>query len=160
MVLEKTVISLLKQLVYKSIMADQKGKKTSEEIFSIFECLYPKTHLIKALYSLDSSRPTKMIFDMRKLFLEILQKKENWTFRCNEEIHMPPQKCKNILLKAALKLVSTIFYQIFIFSPNNSPLKTMKKFFFPSKKLFSFSRCSSFCSFSLPFHTFQIQKGK
>ena len=29
-----------------------------------------------------------------------------------------------------LKLVSAIFYQIFIFSPNESPLKTMKKVFY------------------------------
>ena len=29
-----------------------------------------------------------------------------------------------------LKLVSTIFYQIFIFSPNDSPSKTMKNVFF------------------------------
>ena len=28
-----------------------------------------------------------------------------------------------------LKLVSAIFYQIFIFSPNDSPLKTMKNVF-------------------------------
>ena len=29
-----------------------------------------------------------------------------------------------------LKLVSAIFYQIFIFSPNKSPLKTMKNVFY------------------------------
>ena len=29
-----------------------------------------------------------------------------------------------------LKLVSTIFYQIFIFSPNDSPLETMKNVFY------------------------------
>ena len=29
-----------------------------------------------------------------------------------------------------LKLVSAIFYQIFIFSPNDSPLKTMKNVFY------------------------------
>ena len=46
-----------------------------------------------------------------------------------------------------LKLVSTIFCQIFIFSPND-------------KKLFSLSRYSNFCIFSLPFHTFQNQKNK
>ena len=36
-----------------------------------------------------------------------------------------------------LKLVSAIFYQVFIFSPNDSPLKTMKNvFYFISKALF------------------------
>ena len=33
-------------------------------------------------------------------------------------------------LNTYLKLVSAIFYQIFIFSPNDSPSKTMKKFFY------------------------------
>ena len=52
-------------------MADQKGKKEIlERICDIFNVCYPKTHLIKAFYSLDSSRPTKTIFDRRKLFLE------------------------------------------------------------------------------------------
>ena len=45
----------------------------------------------------------------------------------------------------ALKLVSAIFYQIFIFSPNDSPSKLWKMFFASSKKLFSFSRYSNFC---------------
>ena len=57
---------------------------------------------------------------------------------------------------AALKLVSAIFYQIFIFSSNDSPYKTI----ISSKKLFPFSRYLNFCVFSLPFHTFQIQKFK
>ena len=38
--------------------------------------------------------------------------------------------------------------------------KLWKMFFTSSKKLFSFSRYSSFVIFSLPFQTFQIQKGK
>ena len=38
----------------------------------------------------------------------------------------------------SLKFVSATFYQIFIFSPNDSPLKTEKCFLFPLK--------SSFCS--------------
>ena len=46
-----------------------------------------------------------------------------------------------------VKLVSAIFWQIFIFSPNDSPLKTMKNVFISSKKLFSFSRYSTFCNF-------------
>ena len=36
-----------------------------------------------------------------------------------------------------LKLASAIFYQIFIFSPNDSPSKTMKSVFISSEKLFS-----------------------
>ena len=53
-----------------------------------------------------------------------------------------------------LKLVPAIFYQIFIFSLNDSPLKTMKNFFISCKKLFLFSRHSNFCKFpSLPTHS-------
>ena len=60
-----------------------------------------------------------------------------------------------------LKLVSAIFYQIFIFSPNDSPLKTMKKcFLFHRKSSFLFRDFQIFVIFSLPFRTFQIQKGK
>ena len=59
-----------------------------------------------------------------------------------------------------LKLVSTIFYRFFIFLSNVRPSKTMKMLFISSKKLFSFSRYSNFCNFSLPFHAFQIPKGK
>ena len=35
-----------------------------------------------------------------------------------------------ISVKYRLKLVSAIFYHIFIFSPNDSPLKTMKNVFY------------------------------
>ena len=41
------------------------------------------------------------------------------------------------MLLQKLKLVSAIFYQIFIFSPNDSPLKIMKNaFYFIKKALF------------------------
>ena len=59
-----------------------------------------------------------------------------------------------------LKLVSAIFYQIFIFSPNDSPLKTMKNVFISSKKLFSFSRYSNFCDFFPSFLHFSDSKGQ
>ena len=63
---------------------------------------------------------------------------------------------QNILaiLRAFLKLVSAIFDQISIFSPNDSPSETMKVFFISSKRLFSLSRYSIFVVFSLPSHTF------
>ena len=51
------------------------------------------------------------------------------------------------VLRAFLKLVSAIFDEIFIFSPNNSPSKTMKFLKISSKKLFSFSRYSIFLFF-------------
>ena len=59
-----------------------------------------------------------------------------------------------------LKLVSAIFYEIFIFSLNDSPLKTMKNVFYSSKKLFSFSRYSNFCDFFPFFPHFLDSKGQ
>ena len=38
--------------------------------------------------------------------------------------------CLSKVFTVSLKLVSAIFYQIFIFSPNGSPLKTMKNVFY------------------------------
>ena len=62
-------------------------------------------------------------------------------------------------LKQWLKLVSAIFYRIFIFSPNDSPSKT-EMFFISSKSSFCSGGIQSFVAFPLPFHLFQIQKDK
>ena len=59
-----------------------------------------------------------------------------------------------------LKPVSAIFYQIFIFSPNDIPLKTMKCFLFHLKSFFRSQVIQIFKFFSLPYHTLQIQKDK
>ena len=56
-----------------------------------------------------------------------------------------------------LKLVSAIFYQIFIFPSNDGPSKTEKCFLFHLKSSF---HSHDFVIFSLPFHTSQVQKGK
>ena len=73
-----------------------------------------------------------------------------------------PRKSKNRLNNCLLllKLVSAIFYQIFIFSPKDSPLKTMKNVLFHLKSSFHSGDIGFFVIFSLPFRTFQIQKGK
>ena len=63
-------------------------------------------------------------------------------------------------VKKSCKLVSAIFYQIFIFSPNDSPSKTMKNVFISSKKLFSFSRYSNFCIFFPSFPHYPDSKGQ
>ena len=60
-----------------------------------------------------------------------------------------------------LKPVSAIFYQIFISSPNDSPLKTVKSvFLFHLKSSFRSQDIQIYAIFSFPFHTFQIQKDK
>ena len=46
-----------------------------------------------------------------------------------------------------LKLVSAIFYQVFIFAANDISLKIMKMFFISSKKLFSFQASFIFDNF-------------
>ena len=58
------------------------------------------------------------------------------------------------------KLVSVIFYQIFIFAPNDSPLKIWKMFFISSKILFSFSRYSNICNFLPSVPNFPDSKGQ
>ena len=51
------------------------------------------------------------------------------------------------------------FYQIFIFSPNGSPSKTVKKFI-SSKKLFSYLKYSIFWNFFPSFPHFPDSKGQ
>ena len=58
-----------------------------------------------------------------------------------------------------LKLVSAIFYQIFIFSSNNRPSKTMKNVFYFIKKALFVLEIFKFLHF-FPFHNFQTQKDK
>ena len=53
------------------------------------------------------------------------------------------------------------FYQIFIFSPNDSPLKTMKNvFFFHLKSSFCSQDIEIFVIFYLPFLHFPDSKGQ
>ena len=56
----------------------------------------------------------------------------------------------SLLFFLLLKLVSAIFYQIFIFSPNDSPLKTIKCFLFHQKSSFRSRDMRIFVIFSLP----------
>ena len=59
-----------------------------------------------------------------------------------------------------LKLVSAIFYQIFVFPQNDSPSKTMKSFLFHQKSSLCSQDIQTFVIFPLPFCNFQIQKDK
>ena len=70
-----------------------------------------------------------------------------------------PRKFYSILSSYYLKLVSAIFYQVFIFSPNDSPSKTIKNVI-SSKKLFSFLRYSIFFNFFTSFPHFTDSKGQ
>ena len=57
-----------------------------------------------------------------------------------------------------LKLCPLFFYQIFIFSPHDSPSKTMKSVLFHLKSSFRSLDIQIFVIFPFPFHTFHIQK--
>ena len=59
-----------------------------------------------------------------------------------------------------LKLVSTIFYQSFVFPQSDSTSKTMKCFLFYQKKSFLFSLYSNFCNFFPCFPHFPDTKGQ
>ena len=63
-------------------------------------------------------------------------------------------------MRFLLKLVFAIFYEIFIFSANDSPSKTEKYFLFHPKSSFHSQDIQIFVSFPLSFYTFQIQKDK
>ena len=64
------------------------------------------------------------------------------------------------LYTTSLKLVSAIFYQIFIFHKMLALKKPWKMFFISSKKLISFTRYSNFCIFSPFFPHFPDSKGQ
>ena len=49
-----------------------------------------------------------------------------------------------------IKSLCLLFLSEFYFSPNDSPSEIWKLFFISSKKLFSFSRYSNFCTFVFP----------
>ena len=65
-----------------------------------------------------------------------------------------------VLSDYSLKLVSTIFYQIFIFPPNDSPLKTIKNVFYFIEKAIFVSRYLNFCDFFPSFPHFPDSKGQ
>ena len=59
----------------------------------------------------------------------------------------------------SLKLVSAIFYQLFIFATNDSPLKTMKNvFLFNLKSSFRSRDIQTFVIFSPPLHISRFKK--
>ena len=62
-------------------------------------------------------------------------------------------------IKIYLKLVSAIFYQVFIFHQVIA-LSKLKMIFISSKKLFSFSRYSDFCYFFPSSPQFPDSKGQ
>ena len=63
------------------------------------------------------------------------------------------------LLSHNLKLLSAIFYRIFVFPPNDSPSKNMKSVFYFIKKAF-FVLESNFCNFFRYFPHFPDTKGQ
>ena len=93
-----------------------------------------------------------LVFKNRMYFLQ-----KNFFFFV---INIIEYKKKSLRLFAdTLKLVSVIFYQIFIFSPNDSPLKTMKNVFYFIQKALSILEIFKFLYF-FPFPHFPYSKGQ
>ena len=89
------------------------------------------------------------LLDFKKFFINFLKCIWFWEYEISRFLQF--------LYK--LKLVSAIFYQMFIFSSNDS--KNYEKcFLFHIKSSFRSRDIQIFVIFSVPFHTFQIQKGK
>ena len=86
----------------------------------------------------------------------------NYNLRSGSQFHQPSANIvwNSLETISYLKLVSAIIYQIFIFSPFDSPLKLWKMLFISSKKLFSLSRYSNFCDFLPSFPHFPDSKGQ
>ena len=84
-----------------------------------------------------------------------------WTMRHWHACTYLSDRAKLREFKENLKLVCVIFYQIFIFLSNERPSKAMKNvFLFHLKSSFCSRDIKNYVIFSLPFHTFQVQKGK
>ena len=103
-------------------------------------------------------------------FLNVIHSMQDWTATTRHGVtrkgstkrlqHIGNPQLKDLMsVNSRLKLVSAIFHQILIFSPNDSPPKTMTSVFHLSKKLFSFSRYSNFCNFFPSFEHFPDTKG-
>ena len=101
-----------------------------------------------------------------KTWAETLRKSELWwkmdnaqLFKSFEFGNGSRMSDKNLVIlefKAGL-----LFFISFLFFHQMIAFQKLEKMFFiSSKKLFTFLRCSNICIFSLPFHTFQIQKDK
>ena len=73
-----------------------------------------------------------------------------WNIRNEVHLFLYKQSIFDPQPKSYLKLVSAIFYQFFIYHQIIALQKIWKIFFISSKKLFSFSRYSSFCIFVFP----------
>ena len=123
-------------------------------VLSAFVTMQTSITIIKIntinIINLQKNAPKLLLFN-----LETLKFFQQSQFYCNS-YHSTPNCLKKIphtknwsqkKRKSETLFMSTIFYQIFIFSPNDSPLKTMKSVKF-------------FVIFSLSFYTFQIQTEK
>ena len=95
----------------------------------------------------------------RELRIHSVDRRENMHFSCYMHLALF-ERFHKMGFYVLLNLVSAIFYRIFIFHQMIALQKLWKVFFISSKKLFSFSRYSNFCNFSLPFHNFQLQKDR
>ena len=133
-------------------------------IFSIYICY---TNYKSNIY-LDE-RFTLHMYDWDNVFSTFLMKSIRATESCAKYLKMffRTNRQENYITSAkesiflSLKLVSAIFYQVFIFFIKWQTFKNYEKcFLFPLKSSFRSRDIQIFVTFSLTFHTFQIQKDK
>ena len=131
----------------------------------------------KSIYSKSNDVWALLIKNFKIIFKEEIKKEvDEWVnfeklvlqqqiislTQVNLQIQNDFKKLEQYDRRLRLKLVSTIFYQIFIFSPNDSPPKTMKNvfYFICFSNSFLSQDIQFFWNFSLLSQTFQIQKDK
>ena len=106
--------------------------------------VFQKLHLL--IYASNSWHDKSFYFNLSFWILKVWKGREK--IQKIEYLKNKKSFSDKILDKAGLKACIRSFCQIFIFfSPNDSPLKTTKKNFILSQKLFSFLRYSNFYFF-------------
>ena len=111
----------------------------------------------------------KFIWQQKQIqgYLQFLPRPKIWNWAISQlflsmndfKNHILLKNKRTINILNMLKLVSTIFYQSFVFPQSDSSSKTMKSvFYFIKKSPFCSHYIQTFVIFSLAFHTSQIQK--
>ena len=115
-----------KQLVKKQVFSAYNLSGEASLKIDAFPC-FTKCKIFKYLYKqliCSSIHPKELVKLLPKHSMPPKKKS------CSHAFMLEMPTCTSLKALKSLKLVSTIFYQIFIFSPNDSPSKTMKNVFY------------------------------
>ena len=115
-----------KQLVKKQVFSAYNLSGEASLKIDAFPC-FTKCQIFKYLYKqliCSSIHPKELVKLLPKHSMQPKKKS------CSHAFMLEMPTCTSLKALKSLKLVSIIFYQIFIFSPNDSPSKTMKYVFY------------------------------